>query len=182
MKKDKKNFNHKVKMHLACRDDETTPALSCIYFKNGFAYASDGHILVRNRISEMSNFDEQEIQALDGKFLSGKSYKEILKYDDVLISEDGLECSKGDDKAFFYFRNMQDTKYPNADTVIEQQLNAQTKSVSETNFNIKLMGRMNEALYKANLCKAVFKNNCICFFSLEDDVSSTGFIMTIMAK
>lgn len=49
MKDDKKNFNKKVKMHLACADDELRPALACIYFKNDFAYASDGHILVRNK-------------------------------------------------------------------------------------------------------------------------------------
>lgn len=179
MKDDKKNFNKKVKMHLACADDELRPALACIYFKNDFAYASDGHILVRNRLSEISNFSEEEIQALDGKFLSAKSYKEILKYDDVLISEDGLECSKGDDKVFFYFKNMQGTKYPNAEKIIEQYLNKQTQSVYETRFNIKLMSRMNEALHDANSCKAIFKNDCIVFFSLNDTVSSVGLIMQI---
>lgn len=63
------NFDKNVQMFLACAKDDNRPAMECVYFKGDWAYASDGHIIVKNRISECSNLDEAMIQALDGKLL-----------------------------------------------------------------------------------------------------------------
>lgn len=47
------NFNKKVQMHLACSGDyHIKPEMCCIYFKNGFAYASDGHILAKTEFQK----------------------------------------------------------------------------------------------------------------------------------
>lgn len=43
----KNNFNKKVQMHLACSKDDYRPETQCIFFNNGFAYATDTHILYR---------------------------------------------------------------------------------------------------------------------------------------
>ena len=94
-------------MHLACAKDGLRPIMACIYFKNGFAYATDGYILARNRIDECSTLQECDIQALDGKLLHANFFKDMLKYDDILISDEGIECHKGDEKAFFIFPNSQ---------------------------------------------------------------------------
>ena len=48
MSKKRNNFNKKVQMHLACSGySPTRPEMCCIYFRNGFAYASDGYILAK---------------------------------------------------------------------------------------------------------------------------------------
>ena len=87
----RKNFDKKVHMHIACvKNNDPHKTMSCVYFKDGFAYATDGIVLVKNRLSEMSTFDEAEIAALDGKFLPAEHYKDILKYDECLISEEGF--------------------------------------------------------------------------------------------
>ena len=65
----KNNFDKKVQMHLACSTDDFHPETQCVFFNNGYAYATDTHILVRNRISEISGLNESEIEALNGKFL-----------------------------------------------------------------------------------------------------------------
>lgn len=176
----KNNFSKKVQMHLACSTDELRPAMNCIYFKDGFAYATDGHILVKNRITEFSGLEEAEITALDGKMLYRDFYRDMLKYDSLLIAEDGIECHKGTDKAFFYFSVFSsDVKYPNAEKVLQEALNKQTVPLPQFSFDIKLMMRLNKALYECNRCTATFKgtNQPILFDSMNDEVSSVGLIM-----
>lgn len=176
----KNNFNKKVQMHLACsKDDGMHPGTECVFFNNGYAYATDTHILVRNRISEISGLDESEIAALDGKFLHADFYKDMLKYDSIMIAEDGIECSKGNDKAFFYFSTFE--KYPDAEKVLQDALNKQTVPLPQFSFDMKLMQRLNKALYQSDSCTATFKGvgNPIVFDSMGAEVSSVGLLTTL---
>lgn len=175
----KNNFNKKVQMHLACAKEETRPVMQCIFFNDGFAYATDSYILVRNRISEISGLEAHEIEALNGKFLHADFYKDMLKYDNIMIAEDGIECSKGSDKVFFYFSKFDE--YPNAEKVLAAALNQQAVPMSQVNFDMTLMLRLNKALYKSDLCSATFKGigNPVVFDSLVDDVSSIGLMTTL---
>lgn len=177
-----KNFYKDVQMHLACADDDMRPQMECVYFKSGFAYATDGVILVKNRLDEMSSFEQEDIDALDGKFLQAQFYKDILKYDDCLISDEGIECHKGDDKAFFYFTSFGDeTKYPNADKVLEDALNKPTVPLPTIAFDIKNMERLRKALSGIDQCVAMFKgtNKPIVFQSVNGLSGSVGLIVPI---
>ena len=174
----KNNFNKKVQMHLACKvGDDTRKELGCIFFDYGYAYATDQHILVRNRISEISGLNDAEIESLNGKFLHADFYKDMLKYDNIMIAEDGIECTKGEDKVFFYFSSFE--KYPDADKVLQNALNRQTVPTPQVSFDMKLMQKLNKALYKSDNCTATFKGagNPIVFDSMEEDISSIGLIM-----
>lgn len=177
----RKNFDKKVKMHLACGKDEMRPIMQYIFFKDGFAYATDGCVLVKNRISEISTFDDAEIAALDGKLLPAEHYKDILKYDECLISEEGIEAVKENDRAFFYFKEPDSGKYPDADKALQDALNLQTVPMPEIGFNIKMMNRMAQGLSNFDQCKAMFKGagNPIVFQSIMEDVSSVGLLMPV---
>ena len=178
-KKEGKNFSKSVQMHLACAKDDIRLEMCCIYFKGIYAYATDAVILVRNSLLEMSNFDEADIQALDGKYLPADFYKEIIKYDDCLISEEGIECHKGDDKAFFYFKEFEGGKYPNVDAVLETAMNMATVPLPQIAFDIKNLQRLHKALFGSEKCKATFKgtDKPIVFYSLEPTVTSIGILM-----
>lgn len=174
----KNNFNKKVQMHLACsKGNEHRPETECIFFNNGFAYATDTRILVRNRISEISGLNESEIEALNGKFLHADFYKDMLKYDTIMIAEDGIECGKGNDRAFFYFSTFE--KYPDAEKVLQNALNKQTVPLPQFSFGMKLIQRLNKALYQSDKCTATFKGvgNPIIFDSVDTEVSSVGLLM-----
>lgn len=176
----KNNFNKKVQMHLACsKDNGFRPETECIFFNNGYAYATDTHILIRNRISEISGLNESEIEALNGKLLHAGFYKDMLKYDSIMIAEDGIECSKGNDKAFFYFSTFE--KYPDAEKVLQDALNKQTVPLPQFSFDMKLIQRLNKALYQSDRCTATFKGvgNPIIFDSMDAEVSSVGLLMTL---
>lgn len=110
------NFNKDVMMHLACSTSDSRPTMQYIYFKYGFAYATDTHILVKNELSACSTIDEQQLKILDGKMLHYSHYKDILKYDVIEISEDGIEARKNGQKTFFYFNTAE--KYVDVEKVI----------------------------------------------------------------
>lgn len=181
----RKNFDKKVHMHIACvKNNDPRKTMSCVYFKDGFAYATDGIVLVKNRLSEMSTFDEAEIAALDGKFLPAEHYKDILKYDECLISEEGIEAIKEDDRVFFYFKDFGEKKFPKADEVLQNSLNKMTVPLPKIGFNIKHMERMAKALYNFEECTATLKgvNEPIVFDSDMPNVSSVGLLMPIIIK
>lgn len=72
--KTRHNFNKDLRMDLACsRNDYFRPVFSYIHFKDGYAYACDTHILVKNKLSECSTFTDEEIEKLDGKFIGSKA-------------------------------------------------------------------------------------------------------------
>lgn len=175
----KNNFDKKVQMHLACSKDELRPKMQCIFFNNGYAYATDTHILVRNRISEISGLNESEIEALNGKFLHADFYKDMLKYDSIMIAEDGIECARGNDKAFFYFSIFE--KYPDAEKVLQNALNKQTVPLPQFSFDMKLIQQLNKALYQSDKCTATFKGvgNPVVFDSMDSEVSSIGLLATL---
>lgn len=101
MKNFTKGFYPTSKMHLCCGGSLHYAGLDCILFKNGFAYASNEHIAIKNGISEISNFDPDEIEILDGKAIKGKIYSELLKEHAVNINASGFHCfTKGVEKHY----------------------------------------------------------------------------------
>lgn len=183
MDKIRVNFNKNVRMNLACANDDLIPVMSQIYFKDGFAYATDGYILVKNKIDECSTIDLDQIEILNDKYLHKDHYMDILKYDIIQISEEGIEAKKnnGGEKAFFYFSNA-DYKYPSAENLLQGTLNKQNVELSDVGLNLKLMDRLRKSLFDSDRCKFRFKgdktNLSVILESIETNLS-IGLIMPL---
>lgn len=79
MKIEFKNFNKNYPLHLACGlDDKIRTSLHYIMFKDGYAYATNSYILVRAKLEDISNFDEEDINKLDGFYIHAQSFKAEL--------------------------------------------------------------------------------------------------------
>lgn len=175
------NFNKDVYMHLACAKDDFRSVMQHIYFKDGFAYASDAHILVKNDLTACSNLDPDQIELLDGKLLHADHYKNILKYDTIVVSEEGIEAKKDQNKAFFYFTESE--KYPNAEKVLNDALNHTSIPMSQIGFDVKLIQRISKALCTDNRFKFTFKGEgapVICENLNSDYLNCIGIIMPQM--
>ena len=90
MKKVRHNFKKGIELHKVCAVDEWRPVLNYIYFDGPYAIASDGHILIKTKVNEISNFDEQEIEMLNGHLLHAKSFQLLMRYPVVSIEKDGF--------------------------------------------------------------------------------------------
>lgn len=118
-KKIRHNFNKGIKLHLACEPTSIRPVMSCIYFKDGYAIASNDKILIKACLNEICNFSEEEKELLEGKLISAKNFKEIIKYTIIEIEEDGFHAIHYDLDIKFKFADI-DHKYPNYNEVISQ--------------------------------------------------------------
>lgn len=100
MKQEVKNFSKKYPLWKACGfHDDFRTGMHYISFANGYAYATDSHILVRARLTDISNFDEQDLSLLDGKFIHGKLFKEILNCKgNVIITADAIIAERNECK------------------------------------------------------------------------------------
>lgn len=180
MAENKNNFKKSVKMHLACRPDPQRPAYRYIQFKDGFAYASDGHIAVKNRIEEISGLNPAEIEALDGKFLQSEFYRDMLKYEEILIAEDGIECKNGEDRVFFYFSTVE--KPIDIKKVIDEHLSMEPMAVEHISLNMKYLMDLSKAMYECESCTFTFhgEGRGVVLKSNNEDVNSVGLILPIM--
>ena len=175
----RKNFNKQVQMHLACATDPFRPATQHIWFRGGFAYATDTHILVRNRIEEISNLTGPEIDLLDGKAIHADVYREILKYNTITVTDDGIECTHANFKAFYYFAG--GMNMPSFEKITQDSILRPHVPQSRISFDMQLMQQLHKALYKSEQCIATFKGTgrAIVFESRDPHISSVGLIMPI---
>ena len=178
------NFIKSVKMHHACSCCDLRPAMRCILFENGYAYASDGHIAVRHEINEISNFPDEQKNILEGKLLHKDSYRKILKYNFVKITEAGFECLNSSDGsiAIFPFFKL-DVKFPNAEEVVQKSLGKESAGVGLAKFaaSADKISRLCKALGDGG-CKYLFTHtnaNDVIIVRTDDYPSSIGLLMPI---
>lgn len=175
------NFNKNLRMDLACSNDDLRPVMQNIYFKDGYAYASNGYILVKNKLEECGDLLEEQIQLLDDKMLHKDHYKSILKYDAIIVSEDGIEARKGLGKAFFYFNDTGD-KFPDAEKALQICLNSENAKEHIFAFKLKWFDIIKKSLADAENCKFRLKGRFPNFSFLVENInesSSTALIMGI---
>ena len=146
MKKLRINFNKNCKMHLACSDDDLRPVMQYIYFKGGYAYASDAHILIKNKISEITELiTEDQLNILDGKYLHKSSFQKILTYDTIRITETGIECITGYSTIEFKFSTDESLKYPSTEVKIAK-IKEENSSLSRISLNANLYYKLYQSL------------------------------------
>jgi len=96
-KKEKKTFNTRV--YECCGDDKLRPVMQCVHFSNGFAYATDGFMSVKQTLTLQSILSPE---FLDGHSLHRDSYKSIMGFEIAEANPDGVECWNENGQTAFY--------------------------------------------------------------------------------
>ncbi|MBR4758016.1 MAG: hypothetical protein IK084_04325 [Bacteroidaceae bacterium] len=79
----KLNFKKEYNLPLAC--DNSGKALDNVFFKDGYAYASNAHILARVPLSLCLGLPQEEAEKLNGFCIPGEILKALYKYDVIHI-------------------------------------------------------------------------------------------------
>lgn len=137
-KTEKKNFVTPI--HLFCGGDDLRPSMMRVLFEDGKAVATDAHMLIRQALT-CHGFTPEEIAFMEGKQVSGKTIKEIMRYDHVTVDKSGFNCTKGDIQATFPFVEYEE-KYPNYKPIIEKIDIGHVEPVTEIGFNLNLLERI----------------------------------------
>lgn len=152
-------------LHLACAKDKLRKSLQCVHFLNGYAYASDGIILIKQSLEINNGIPNYEM--LENKSIHKDSFNEIRKFDIVVVNEDGFDCTKGGRKAFFPFTDLEGEVIPDFDAVIPQQV----VELSEIGVSPKYVGILEKAMAGGHKLRLAFTgiDSGMIFQSMDSD-------------
>ena len=114
------NFNGNARLYNICAVDTLREAINHIYFDKGNAVCSDGHIMAVFKISEISNLSEEQIKLLEGKFIHHNAFREMLKYNEIVIESDFITAKGNGFDVKIPLKS--DIKYPNYKKVISDAI------------------------------------------------------------
>ena len=121
------NFFAKARLDLCCSEDEDRPVLGNILFEDGKAIVTNGRVLIVTDIAEISNLEQGDIDKLNGHLVNAKMYREILRYGNIKVVDDGIECVKyigtlNEMTVLYKFRNKDDQGvFPNYKSIYKQK-------------------------------------------------------------
>lgn len=141
-KTEKHTFN--TKLHECCGSDPVRPAFQCVYFKNGFAYATDGYVCIKQTLALQGVYDPEN---LEGKALHRDSYKDLMGFEEVVCSEDGIEaCNANGQKVFFeYYPESEESPAPDFERFLKGKKGATPMTFIGIDFTS--FEKLNKALY-----------------------------------
>ncbi len=137
---EKQNFN--IKIYEACSDDELRPIMMCVHFINGFAYASEGHIAVKQSLEYHSIINPE---VLNGKSIHRDNFKNIMQFEIAECTESGVVCKDSDGRtALFDYFDRKGEKIPDFEKVMQA---GDIKEVRFIGLNFKLVEKLQKAMH-----------------------------------
>lgn len=142
-------------LHIACGDDDFRPAMTFVFIKNKFAYATDAHVLVKQSLLKVHDFSTEELKHVEGKMISQKMWLEGFKatkkamkdgeqYEPKFTAE-GMKIWDGLHTIQYSFSKVDDMKYPECDKVIPS-IDETTSGIDRIGVNPYLIERLRKAM------------------------------------
>ena len=137
----------KTQLWHACGNDELRPVMNYAHVKDGFIYATDAHILVKQSLRGVHDLDETQVENLEGKFFHKDLLKLLDKQEVVMFEKDGISiCSSGIEKSLIPYSEC-DIKFPNCDAVIPDS--SHSESINFIGITPKILSRLIKSMYKS---------------------------------
>jgi len=179
------NFRKNCKMYLACSNDELRLVMNYIYFNDGFAYSSNGHILIKNKLSEITEeIRNDQIELLNDKYIHKTSFQKILTYDTINVTETGIECKMNSNYSIveFKFEKENTIKYPNAEAIFKQAKSKKC-SLEKVSISVRFLHIIYQSMNNDDRLVLYFSGNLndpILVKSQDNSIESEAVIMPIM--
>lgn len=185
MKNGTLNFKKDFQLWKACANDSVRPVMEYILFKDGFAYASDAHVLVRVPLEECTTFEEEQRALLDDCLIHKSILKYIVGFDIVLVekNDDGTVCLKvreGENTITVELgKNGDDLKYPNAEEILKGSKDR--TPIQKIGFNPKFIASLTAALGTDRLkFEFASERSAVLVRPISEKSNAVGVIMPIM--
>lgn len=133
----------KTQIWKACSNDNLRPVLCHAFVRDGFIYATNSYIAVKQSLEHIHGIQTEERSIIEGKYFSVHLLKQLEKCNIVVFKEDGIHTECGSTKAVYQYSEC-DGFYPNVDAVLPSA-DAFTE-VSFIGFNPKHFKIMSEAM------------------------------------
>lgn len=146
MKNSVKIGGFKTQIWKALANDHLRPTLCHAFVRNGFIYATNAHIAVKQSLEHIHGIDDkEERETLEGKYFSEHLLRQLEKCNIVQFKKDGIHTVNGNTKAVYQYSECGD-KYPDVDAVLPAK--DRIEKVSAIGFNPTLFKTMSDAMMK----------------------------------
>lgn len=179
----RKNFSKAIKLYDIAAQDCLRPAMQCIHFENGYAYATDGHMLIRAKLEDITNFEPEELAIIEGKCISADSLKRIYAHPVVEITNDGF-VAKDDTTGCKITYTFTDPKvidkFPDCEKVLQEAANSPLHPKDVIGISYNLLDTLTNAMGCKGNTKIEFrgeKGYTALVTSLDLFNSITGLLM-----
>ena len=176
------NFYRSARIDRCCSTDNLRPAMRCILFKDGFAYATDSYVIIKVPVDRISNLEKEQIDRLNGKRLHMEAYKKIINFPSANINENGITCICDDYTATFGFYDG-DAKFPNVDYVFSTI--GKMEMVESISFNTRLIRKIESVFGSdANFTFEFHGNSSACIVRpyFDDYGEAMAILMPLVPK
>lgn len=162
---------------IASTVDFIRPVMEHIYFNNGYGYSTNASIAVKIPINQLAD-ELMNTEYLEGKMIHWRSYKEILKYDTVKITPEGVECVNGSSSILYKYADI-DTKYPDVEKLLSELPRQSEGGISEIGFDPQRLQLLSIGLGVKRGVRLSFidKTKAITVKDLSIDNKGVGVIM-----
>jgi hypothetical protein len=173
-------------LHKAVSTDKLRPAMNCIAFVNGYAYATDGYVAVEQSLAAM-NFTQEDILCTEGKLLSAKSYQLARSAERLIVHYDCITAHLKDKSVVDIYWSTETNNYPDVRGLIEKARKKPKESNNNSYFyfNAKYMNTLLSAMKFDGFAKIDIKEAASAIVvtdSLYEDDSQVGIIMPVYVE
>lgn len=119
--------------------------LSYAYVKNGYLYCTDAHILLRQKLS-IFGIDDEQAKTIEGKSFHRSTLETMWKFDQVIFTEDYIECSKDKSHAKLSYGILSSENMPDIEGLLNLKLKRQKQEINSIAFNVQLLKTLTEAM------------------------------------
>jgi DNA polymerase III sliding clamp (beta) subunit (PCNA family) len=165
-------------LELICSKDDLRPALQCINIKNGFAYATDAHILIKTNLNETSNLLSHVIEQLEGKMIHMDLWKKINDSIQVLkIEDDCVFTLEKTGRCSYQIQN--EGSFPDCDALLDKISKLERQDIGAIGINASMLMKISKLIGSESI-RLDFSgsNNAICIRDAFGMV--TGFEIILM--
>ncbi|WP_300440650.1 hypothetical protein [Christiangramia sp.] len=179
----KEKFNFKTNLHMIAGTNDLRPIMHYIYFKDGYAWVTDAHVLIKQHLDHHKVLNPEN---LNGKAIHRRVFQMVKqKFEVVTATEEGLRCADSfGNKVLFNYANTEsgDADFNfvhNMETIFPK---TEPAEVSQIGMNLNILNRLRKGMVLSDIgCKFQFygKNRAILITSMGID-KQTGIIMPVM--
>jgi hypothetical protein len=182
MKKERHNFNRDCRLDMICNNDFLRTQQSFIYFKDGYAYATNAHILVKVKLSEISTFQDAHFEILENKAIHKSVYAKLLQFDRVEITPEGFKASVPDADSFiqFGYANVQHDMVNSINKVIADAEQDKQTEIKSFGINPVLLNTLNKLFHDTYGVELIVKAENKPIFVKWSGHDALGLIMPVM--
>ena len=179
----RRNFSKSIRLYdITSQNDLLRPAMSCVYFKDGYAYATEAHMLIKAKIEDICNFDPEEIAILEGKMISGASFKRVCSHQEVQVTNGGFvaeEKETGSKITYTFADSNIVGQFPNCEKVLSDAMNSPLHAKDVIGINYGMLDTLTNAMGCKDNAKLEIRNsgNTIVVTSLDLFSTVTGLLM-----